>query len=71
MLDKLETLDEARALIRSLSTEQLAELTMELTVAWMNGVASNEVCTAVALLIEESAIERIDAEMQKEVVTVH
>ena len=46
MFVKLETLDEARALIRSLSTEQLAELTMELTVAWMNGVASNEVCTA-------------------------
>lgn len=71
MFVKLETLDEARALIRSLSTEQLAELTMELTKAWMSGVASNEACTAVALLIEESAIERIDAEMQKEVVTVH
>ena len=71
MFDKLETLDEARALIRSLSTDQLGELTAELTVAWMRGEASNEVCTAIALLIEESAIERIDAEMQKEVVTVH
>jgi hypothetical protein len=71
MFDKLETLDEARALVRSLSTEQLAEMTMHLTIAWLSGEASDEVCTAVALLIEESAIERIDAEMQKDIVTVH
>jgi hypothetical protein len=71
MFDKLETLDEARALVRSLSTEQLAQMTFELTVAWLSGEVSDEICTAVALLIEESSIERIDAEMQKDIVTVH
>lgn len=70
-LETLQTLNEARALIRSLSTEQLAELTVELTVAWMTGEASNDVCAAIALLIEESAMERIEAEMQKDVVTLH
>lgn len=71
MLDKLDNLDGARALIRSLTVDQLSDLTLELTVAWATGQVPDQVAVAVALLIEESAIERIDAELAKDASTVH
>lgn len=66
MFDKLNTLDDARAMIRGLTVDQLSDLTIELTVAWMSGQVPDQIAVAVALLIEESAIERLDAELAKE-----
>jgi hypothetical protein len=61
-----ETMEEARAAIRTLTDEQLRALLEELLAGWFSGQISDDQAEFVSALIYESTLERVVALIEKE-----